>query len=627
MSEALDLLKTNLSRVLRDSWQHAGPWADSGPMERTLVRIRKIHDSPVSALNQNRVAAAVAVFRRTKRIPDPASIRYICYGVGDIREGWCVLCEPELREILRSYIEASSRRLQLRCFQSLLRSYFGFPRDAEQTPVTANEGWVELRGWLRTGFDTLQVDLAQDDEMRRPAWFKTLADHANLLTEHPCDVYGRGLLEGDTSALQEAKDGLAIRQDSWVFEEAVLAQVHHVVGLKDLFFQESIDRILAIVFRNSEFNVSKGLARRCVALLVSRYARCSSRHQNMALRDATLESIGNPWLRRQAWDAYVVDEHHRPDNEARELILSWLRQQLIKDFFELLSEDRAADPRRLNYWLRFEPVIQDMWFVLGSQAAASNHPDYVEFRKRARGRVRRLSGQTQPNNNAFVMRIGGHVAVEFGITNYACRLGSWDQLPERVVSKLNSGSDNQEIEIELFRDGAEQLKHIDSPRAGRSWEQKFDDRILPKVIYQPSRAASPLSRSRLANVPGPLTINGTNQSSKVEYDPTHLLKRESKQLSSPSSAVRTVRTGAKASDRDEHQSTSHPKSDSNRVATSSSSVGDIAGALGKHRYPVQDNRQKGGAYWVFVENGDFEFARKLRDLGFRYKPEKGWWKE
>ena len=68
----------------------------------------------------------------------------------------------------------------------------------------------------------------------------------------------------------------------------------------------------------------------------------------------------------------MLDQAGKPDDEAREMILGWLRRRLIKDFFELLSEDRAAEPRRLNYWLRFEPAIEDMWFVLGSQARRSS---------------------------------------------------------------------------------------------------------------------------------------------------------------------------------------------------------------------------------------------------------------
>ena len=67
------------------------------------------------------------------------------------------------------------------------------------------------------------------------------------------------------------------------------------------------------------------------------------------------------------------------------MVNSWLKVRLIKDFFDLLSEDRSADSRRLNYWLGFlEPAIQDMWFVLGADAMGDKREDYTYF---ANGRI------------------------------------------------------------------------------------------------------------------------------------------------------------------------------------------------------------------------------------------------
>ena len=100
MSEVLRLLEASISRFLGDALPSPETWGDHGAMERVLVSVRKAFDSPVSTLNRNRVADAVAAFRQTRRIPNVIELRYICLGVGDIRNGWCVLCDPELREIL-----------------------------------------------------------------------------------------------------------------------------------------------------------------------------------------------------------------------------------------------------------------------------------------------------------------------------------------------------------------------------------------------------------------------------------------------------------------------------------------------------------------------------------------------
>jgi hypothetical protein len=94
---------------------------------------------------------------------------------------------------------------------------------------------------------------------------------------------------------------------------------------------------------------------KCVASLVSRYAKCSERPEHQGLRDAAVSIVGNPWLRRASWDANVLGDTGQPDDGARELVYGWLKRRLITDFFELLSSDATGDRRRLDYWLRFEP--------------------------------------------------------------------------------------------------------------------------------------------------------------------------------------------------------------------------------------------------------------------------------
>ena len=136
--------------------------------------------------------------------------------------------------------------------------------------------------------------------------------------------------------------------------------------------------------------------------------------------------IGNPWLHRAAWDTYVLDKDRRPDASAREMVNGWLKVRLIKDFFGLLSEDRSADSRRLNYWLGFEPMIQDMWFALGADAVSDPRKEYGEFRQRANGRLLDLAGSTPTSNNAFLMHFGEYLVVEFGITDNACFVYRYD---------------------------------------------------------------------------------------------------------------------------------------------------------------------------------------------------------
>ena len=132
---------------------------------------------------------------------------------------------------------------------------------------------------------------------------------------------------------------------------------------------------------------------------------------------------------------------------AREMVNGWLKVRLIKDFFGLLSEDRSADSRRLNYWLGFEPMIQDMWFALGADAVSDPRKEYGEFRQRANGRLLDLAGSTPTSNNAFLMHFGEYLVIEFGITDNACFVYRYDRLPPRIKAGLANASSRATVDI------------------------------------------------------------------------------------------------------------------------------------------------------------------------------------
>ncbi|WP_284046778.1 EH signature domain-containing protein [Cupriavidus campinensis] len=102
------------------------------------------------------------------------------------------------------------------------------------------------------------------------------------------------------------------------------------------------------------------------------------------MRDAATSTIGNPWLRRTHWDAYVrVGD--KADDQAREMVFFWLKERLVADFFELLSVDGINDKRRVAYWLRFVPFVEDMWFALGSSASSRRGGNLASSARGQRG--------------------------------------------------------------------------------------------------------------------------------------------------------------------------------------------------------------------------------------------------
>lgn len=478
----LDTLRTRLLSAFDLGLRRADGWTDSVATEKMLESVRQRHDGPGSPPDPATIASAVAHFRRTGEPDGWRGLKWVCFGAGSPDEkGWCLLADNAMRERLIALAQGQEdARKRVRCFQSLLSSYWSFP--LASADEKARSGWLALREWLDS-----RLPSVVRDSVRTPGWLSTLVANRNLLREDPCAKYGAKLLAGDGSEFHSAIAGLGIPSDSWVLEEAVVAQMRTGAALGHDRFRDILPGLLSVATGKAGLVPSRSLQTRCVSLLVSRYAKAPGQLEHMALRDAAVGIIGNPWLRRASWDASVVDELGRPDDGAREMVYGWLKRRLIKDFFELLSEDGAGDSRRLDYWLRFEPFIDDMWFALGTNARWRRGGNFEDFRSRAKGRLLNLE-LTTADNNAFIMRMGDHVAIEFGENGNALYLFRWVDLPSSVSQKLLSGRERADVTIQQLKSldrALDKRSHFDSPVSMVSWEQKFDQKICPVIGSKP----------------------------------------------------------------------------------------------------------------------------------------------
>ena len=292
-------------------------------------------------------------------------------------------------------------------------------------------------------------------------------------------------------------ESLAIPSDSWVLEEAVFAQMKAGCALTDEVFKTKLPNLINIATGHGCIEFGESLRLRCVSRLVSRYAKCKERPEHMALRDAAVSIVGNPWLRRARWDAWVVDAKGKPDDRGREMINGCLNRRLIKDFFELLSVDGTGDSRRVDYWLRFAPFIEDMWFVLGSDAQHRRGEQFNDFRNRAEGRLLDLD-ETTADNNAFVMRIGQYLLVEFGAKGNALYVFEWDALEQPLLNTLTSGKARVGVSIHRLKSGNNLYRLIHMDSAAQTWEQKFDANLCPRFDSRPNDPPKRVGEARRA---------------------------------------------------------------------------------------------------------------------------------
>lgn len=473
MSELIQL-QSSLSQIFCEALLASTSWENAKAVKK-LQAINRELDGFSPEPPADSIAIIVAEYRRAQSVTSYRDLKYVCYGAAlQMPDGWCVLGNEKLRDKLLADVEQLDEvRRRFKCFQALLSSYFAFALYDEQAPEAAKAGWEILRDWLARQRAQFQRD-GNKSKLRLPGWFAVLTEHENLLTATPCDRYGKELLRDDSTSIEDARQGLGIPGDSWVMEETILSQVKAAVALRDNNFNTYLNPLLKIAQGQAGVSVSELLKRRAIALLVSRYARCQSKPEHPVLRDAAVTIIGNPWLKRTTWDAWVKNDSDQPDVEAREMVNGWLKQRLITDFFAVLSEDGQADERRLKYWLRFEPAIEDLWLVLGPDAMKNKGKPYRDLRERANGRLLSLENGGSSSNNAFIMRMGNWLIVEFGLTGNACYVYPLTPTPFSLEGKSVTLSKLKNKCV------GEHYNHVI-----HGWESNFDQVLCPKIGHWP----------------------------------------------------------------------------------------------------------------------------------------------
>lgn len=595
MTDALTDLRRRIHDALHGAVPKAETWTDpEKKMAGIATRVNDDHGGAGIPAPTASILATVNSFRRSGIINSFRDLKYVCLGVGLVdQNGLSVLTDSRLINMVFGMAENEPEpRKRFRCFQALLSSYWTMRlQDESVLGFSPNSSWQTLRLWL----DAEASRLLRLEDRKKYPWFAALERHADLLSPEPCARFGQALLTGDSSEFDDAIKSLAIPAGSWVFDESIAARIRAATALPDDDFKARLEQLLIFSSGTERLHFSKSLQRRCVARLVSRFAKCADRSENTALRTAALDTIGNPWIYRAHWDAWVIDNQGQPDNEAREMVYSWLKRRLISDFFTLLSVNETGDPRRLDYWLRFEPYISDMWFALGTDARRRNTPEFRDFRKTAKGRLLVLTDSTA-DNNAFVMHIGKYLAVEFGATGNAFFLFKWESLDEKLAKTLSPDPDTRGVSLndlkapvncEVLQQCEARLTHMDS--AERTWEQKFDEKLFPMLGVSPlDPKPSSIPPFEVPTKPPPNVPKPLPPADPARQQPTVKPTPPSTNEWTPIRWHEFVET---------------------------------------HKLTILDNRPKKGSLWVLGESVSRDVKQQLTAWGFRCRPPRGWYKK
>lgn len=236
----------------------------------------------------------------------------------------------------------------------------------------------------------------------RPDWVDALAFYPEVLSENPGPRFAHSLLTGHTTELEDACKRLGIQGTSWLSADVFRSAISEASSKSDGAFAAHLPALLTAL----DDDKFRALRDEALAQLLMRYSSMSSPIPHPMLRDSVIAAWKAPWLERNAaaWG--------RVTSTARQMVASWLKLEAIHQFFEVLSEDGRQDKSRFEFWRGYHDHMHDVYFALGREAYRSESADMTKLKKDVEGRLFELTGP-DPKTNAFIMRIGDVVFVEF----------------------------------------------------------------------------------------------------------------------------------------------------------------------------------------------------------------------
>ncbi len=556
------------------------PFGRPEAMVRAVVEIRRrVNGASGTLVQRNRIQEALDLLStRGLRVACATHLRFLCWALGEPHKDTPALLQRTDGVVagLLSAVDGalSERTLPLSAWRGLLAAYFG----PEQRPTREAEAanWQALRGFLARSLPVIE-----EQSRYKPDWLRTLVEHDNVLTERPCDRYAAAVFAGQEDALAPLRDQIGVAQTSWFWEELILSQVRHLCGLADGEYLGALDRFLAVLRRHPL------LADDALILVLNRHHRSLTNVPHLTLQDFATEHWGSPHIHAQAKWSLVAPP-------VKQMVREWIVREDLKLFFDLLSADGAADQRRLDFWLRFAKQIDFAHFALGPAVFDSPRPDYVDMRKRRRQRISRLVNPGNPDNNAFILKLGAYFFVEFGQTGNAAYGYRADDLPFCLPAAevdLHQAKNRRRC---IFR----QSHHSD-------WEYKF-------LVALEALGIHPDDDRRCGRTPGALIA----------------AQKPSTPPRPPQSYSPPIRRPAPVPPA--HRYTEPQGSNASQVQTTDDDPLWLLPTLTlaqKHDLKVLDQRPKSGCLWLLTDNAAHPARGDLERLGFRFTEGRGFWRK
>lgn len=347
-----------------------------------------------------------------------------------IREasGATVLGSKKFDTLLAEYkAEAERGDLWRLTWHGLLYSYFNYDVGTARDEA-AHSGWEELRAFLEQTWP--YVDKEAGTKLV-PDWVHVLRKEADILTSKPVDKYARAYLWGDTTAVDQVAADLGIPPSSWFWHALVLGAVKRATAEPDAEFRRLVPQLLQLI------KTKPGFRDEAVEAILVRYHACRGAQQDERLRDFVCQP--SVWKNPKLKAAGYATAWNRVPEPVWQMVLGWVNERNLKDFFDILAARNQADEGRLAFWSQYLKQITWTRLVFGSDTMAlqRRNPEVRDLIAREEGAYAQLEGK--PEVDAFMMQIGSYLIIEFSKKPNACYAYKVDELPFEPYAKHYDG--------------------------------------------------------------------------------------------------------------------------------------------------------------------------------------------
>lgn len=478
-ASALQRLAHDLATSLASMGLYAGEFGKPDLVERPTREAEQLFQGYAKAKPSKEDAyAAARAFVRGQEL-DAWQRDLVASALAEpIREqsGVMALGSNRFLGLLESYeAEATRGELWRLTWHGLLYSYFNFDLEAGKN-ATSQEGWEALRAFLELTWP--RIDEQAGDSLV-PDWVEVLRNDSAVLTVNPVNKYARAYLRGETEPTDRLAADLGIPPSSWFWHALVLGAVRLATGEADDEFRRLIPQLLKLIQTNPGFRDE------AVEVILVRYHACKGAPPDERLRDFVCQPT--VWKNPKLKAAGIATAWNRVPDSVWQMMLGWVNERNLKDFFDILAARNNADEGRLAFWSKYLKQISWTRLVFGADTMALKRTNagVRELIAREEGAYAQLT--SKPEVDAFMMQLGSYLIIEFSKKPNACYVYQADQLPFEPYSRHYDGG-TSDLAVG-YRDGcALRIVH----REGWGWRAEQDLRRLGIVpdVAAPRRVSS-----------------------------------------------------------------------------------------------------------------------------------------